>query len=47
MTSEGEVEVHEFDLTLPDGRTLHGYDTGGDGTGPTSHASLYLGRSAG
>lgn len=25
------TEVHEFDLTLPDGRTLHGYDTGGDG----------------
>ena len=24
--------VHEFDITLPDGRTLHGYDTGGDGT---------------
>lgn len=31
MTGAGEVEVHEFDLTLPDGRTLHGYDTGGDG----------------
>ncbi len=26
------MTVHEFDLTLPDGRTLHGYDTGGDGT---------------
>jgi pimeloyl-ACP methyl ester carboxylesterase len=25
------TEVHEFDLTLPDGRTLHGYDIGGDG----------------
>lgn len=25
------TEVHEFDLTLPDGRTLHGYDAGGDG----------------
>jgi len=25
------MTVHEFDLTLPDGRTLHGYDTGGDG----------------
>lgn len=25
------TDVHEFDLTLPDGRTLHGYDTGGDG----------------
>lgn len=24
--------VHEFDLTLPDGRTLHGYETSGDGT---------------
>jgi len=24
-------EVHEFDITLPDGRMLHGYDTGGDG----------------
>ncbi len=24
-------EIFEFDLTLPDGRTLHGYDTGGDG----------------
>ncbi len=24
-------KVHEFDITLPDGRTLHGYDTGGDG----------------
>lgn len=23
--------VHEFDLTLPDGRTLHGYDAGGEG----------------
>lgn len=25
------TEVHEFDITLPDGRTLHGYDTGGEG----------------
>ncbi len=25
------TEVHEFDLTLPDGRTLHGYDVGGEG----------------
>lgn len=25
-------DVHEFDLTLPDGRTVHGYDTGGGGT---------------
>jgi pimeloyl-ACP methyl ester carboxylesterase len=25
------TDVHEFDITLPDGRTLHGYDTGGDG----------------
>ena len=25
------TEVHEFDVTLPDGRTLHGYDVGGDG----------------
>jgi pimeloyl-ACP methyl ester carboxylesterase len=25
------MTVHEFDLTLPDERTLHGYDTGGDG----------------
>lgn len=32
MSGAGEGEVHEFDLTLPDGRTLHGYDTGGDGT---------------
>lgn len=24
-------DAHEFDLTLPDGRTLHGYDLGGDG----------------
>jgi pimeloyl-ACP methyl ester carboxylesterase len=24
-------DVNEFDITLPDGRTLHGYDTGGDG----------------
>ncbi len=23
--------VHEFDLTRPDGRTVHGYDSGGDG----------------
>jgi pimeloyl-ACP methyl ester carboxylesterase len=25
------VTVREFDVALPDGRTLHGYDTGGDG----------------
>lgn len=25
------TELHEFDLTLPDGRTLHGYDTDGEG----------------
>lgn len=25
-------EILEFDITLPDGRTLHGYDTGGHGT---------------
>jgi pimeloyl-ACP methyl ester carboxylesterase len=24
-------DVHEFDVTLPDGRTLHGYDVGGKG----------------
>jgi pimeloyl-ACP methyl ester carboxylesterase len=24
-------DVHEFDITLPDGRMLHGYDTAGDG----------------
>lgn len=23
--------VHEFDVTLPDGRTVHGYDSGGEG----------------
>lgn len=26
------TDVHEFDVTLPDGRTLHGYDVGGSGT---------------
>lgn len=26
------TEVHEFDITLADGRTLHGYDLGGEGT---------------
>ncbi len=25
------MSVHEFDIALPDSRTLHGYDTGGDG----------------
>jgi len=25
------MTVHEFNLTLPDERTLHGYDTGRDG----------------
>lgn len=25
------TDVHEFDLRLPDGRTLHGYDVGGEG----------------
>lgn len=25
------MSVREVDVTLPDGRTLHGYDTGGDG----------------
>lgn len=25
-------EIHEFDLGLPDGRTVHGYDAGGDGS---------------
>ncbi|MBX9472016.1 alpha/beta fold hydrolase [Microcella sp.] len=24
-------DMHEFDLTLPDGRTLHGYDSGSEG----------------
>lgn len=24
-------DVHEFDVSLPDGRTLHGYDVGGEG----------------
>ncbi len=33
------TDVHEFDITLPDGRTLHGYDTGG---GPHALAAAAL-----
>lgn len=29
--SGGAAAVHTFDLTLPDGRTVHAYDSGGDG----------------
>lgn len=37
MSGVSAVEPHEVDLILPDGRTLHGYDRGGDGAAVMWH----------